>query len=448
MIRSRPCLAALASRGALLLLAAGPAAAAVPDEGGNPRPAVPPTPPVAPLPPTPPAAPLPPTPPAAPLPPTAPLAPRPARAPRARISCRGDCECDDGDDCDLELDPRTRRELDRLGERLGDLGERIGEKVSRKLERLGELDGQLWANDDSPAPRARPSPQPDPDPRPARAPRARRDDDDDDSGDSRPSDARAVGNGGPAVLPVKGPIRLRLSARSGELEVVGTDQPKVTATLTSGGSRTEVSLVLRGDRVEVELSGRSQLHRGHLKIEVPRKSAVEASAMSADLSVENTGGEVRLRTLSGEVHASGVAAADVQSVSGDVIVEGASGPVRVHTVSGEAKVSSTEAAPTLDYESTSGTLSWSGACGKGCHLTAETMSGDVRLALDPKSSFEISFSSHSGDLRDEAGLDIVNKRKPRRKHGGSGGWTEGSVGKGEGLIECDTFSGDLALVRK
>ena len=40
------------------------------------------------------------------------------------------------------------------------------------------------------------------------------------------------------------------------------------------------------------------------------------------------------------------------------------------------------------------------------------------------------------------------KRAPKRKHGGMGGWLEAVYGRGEGVIECDAFSGDLVVRKK
>ena len=73
------------------------------------------------------------------------------------------------------------------------------------------------------------------------------------------------------------------------------------------------------------------------------------------------------------------------------------------------------------------------------------LGGDLRFHLDPKSSFELSYTSHSGELRDE--LNLAVKHAPRRKHGMASGWLEATFGKGEGVIEADAFSGNL-LVRK
>ncbi|TMA43204.1 MAG: hypothetical protein E6J82_07410 [Deltaproteobacteria bacterium] len=120
--------------------------------------------------------------------------------------------------------------------------------------------------------------------------------------------------------------------------------------------------------------------------------------------------------------------------------------MRLHTVSGHAVVATSGAAPQVEFQSASGGLDWAGICARDCHLSAETVSGELRLNVDPKSSFELSYTSHSGELRDEVNLAV--KRAPKRKHGMSSGWLEATFGKGEGMIEADAFSGSLVVKRK
>ena len=40
------------------------------------------------------------------------------------------------------------------------------------------------------------------------------------------------------------------------------------------------------------------------------------------------------------------------------------------------------------------------------------------------------------------------KRAPKKKQRGPGGWFEAVYGKGEGVIECDAFSGDVIVSKK
>jgi len=278
--------------------------------------------------------------------------------------------------------------------------------------------------------------------RPVRPPRMHLGEDDHEF-DEREATAQARGRGS-AILPVKGPVTFQVRAQAGDIEVVASDKRQVSVTLT-GAAAEDIALFAFGDRVEPSFRGRRTLRRGRLRVELPRGSRLDLASMSGDVTAERIG-DVRIRTMSGDVKLSGVAKTDVQTISGDARIEDASGPVRLHTVSGNGTVTTSGPAPQVEFHSASGGLDWSGACGKDCHLCAETVSGDLRLTLDPKSSFELSYTSHSGELRDE--LNLMVKRAPKRKHGMTTGWLEATFGKGEGVIEADAFSGTLVVKRK
>jgi hypothetical protein len=275
-----------------------------------------------------------------------------------------------------------------------------------------------------------------------RLPRVHLGEDDHDS-DERDATAQAKGRGS-ATLPVNGPVTFQVRAQAGEIEVVTTDKRQVTVTLSEAAAE-DIALFAFGDRIEPSFRGRRTLRRGRLRVELPRGSRLDLASVSGDVTAQRIG-DVRIRTMSGDVKISGVAKADVQTISGDARIEDATGPVRMHTVSGHAAISSAGAAPQVEFHSASGSLDWAGACARDCRLSAETVSGDVRLSLDPKSSFELSYTSHSGELRDE--LNLAVKRAPRRKHGMASGWLEATFGKGEGTIEADAFSGSLIVKRK
>ena len=266
---------------------------------------------------------------------------------------------------------------------------------------------------------------------------------DDREFDEREATAQAKGRG-TASLSVKGPVTFQVRAQAGEVEVVATDKRQVTVSLSEAPVE-EIALFAFGDRVEPSFRGRRTLRRGKLRVELPRGSRLDLASMSGDVTAQRIG-DVRIRTMSGDVKLSGVAKVDVQTISGDARIEDASGPVRLHTVSGHAAISTSGLSPQVEFHSASGSLDWAGACAKDCHLSAETVSGDLQLSVDPKSSFELSYTSHSGELRDEANLSV--KRAPKRKHGMASGWLEATFGKGEGVIEADAFSGSLVVKRR
>jgi DUF4097 and DUF4098 domain-containing protein YvlB len=270
--------------------------------------------------------------------------------------------------------------------------------------------------------------------------------DDEGSSGQQPT-ARAAGKDGSATLAVKGPITFSLRMQSGEAEVVASNKPQVTLTVSGTAKSGDLQLVQFGDRVEAEFGGHMAIRHGRVRVELPKGSNVDFSSTSGDVAVENVGGDVRVRTMSGDVKIAGARNADVNSISSDVNVSATGPRLRLHVVSGNTVAATTDPAVQLDFESASGTLQWSGVCAKGCHVSAQTVSGDIKLQPDTsKSSFALSYASHSGDLHDELNLDV--KRTPKRKHGGKSGWFEAAYGKGEGVIECDAFSGDLIVTKK
>jgi len=277
-------------------------------------------------------------------------------------------------------------------------------------------------------------------------PRVRVRSDDDEDWDERDATAQARGRGS-VTLPVKGPVTLQVRVQNGDITVATAAGSQVRMTLEDSSDQ-DVALYAFGDRVQPVFRGRRTLRHGKLRVELPPGSRLDLSSMSGDLQASKLS-EVRVRSMSGEVKLASVAKADIQTISGDVRIDEATGPVRLHTVSGHAVVS-TEGAPQIDFQSASGDMDWTGTCAKDCHLNAETVSGELRFAVDPKSSFQLSYTSHSGELRD--GLNLEVKRSPRRKNafsqGFSGGWLEGSYGRGEGVIDADAFSGNLTLKKK
>ena len=266
---------------------------------------------------------------------------------------------------------------------------------------------------------------------------------DEDELDERRATGQARGRGS-ATLQVRGPITFQLRAQTGEVEIVSTDKQQVSVSLSDAPAG-EVALYAFGDRVEASFGGRRTLRRGKLRVELPKNSKLDFSSMSGDLVARQLA-EVRVRTMSGDVKLLSVGKTDVQTISGDVSIEGSGTPVRLHTVSGHGIIVTNGAAPQIEFQSASGNLDWSGTCARDCHVSAETVSGELHLLVDPKSSFELSYTSHSGELRDELNLDV--KRAPRRKHGMASGWLEASFGRGEGVIEADAFSGNLIVKKK
>jgi DUF4097 and DUF4098 domain-containing protein YvlB len=159
--------------------------------------------------------------------------------------------------------------------------------------------------------------------------------------------------------------------------------------------------------------------------------------VSTDVTAAGIAGDHDIDTVSGAVQINGARELRLNTVSGDVRVEGAAG-LKLNTVSGELKAGNVRGE--TRFHSVSGDVEWRGACAAGCRIDAQTTSGDLRLALQPASSFELEFESRSGDYQDGIGTTVSSRDKnPTR--------IRAKAGRGEGRIEVQSVSGDLELTR-
>jgi hypothetical protein len=241
-----------------------------------------------------------------------------------------------------------------------------------------------------------------------------------------------------AQLAVKGQIELRVSLVSADVEVNPGAAGQVRARLEGVDCSDGMALTQHGDRVDLVKNG-VPFVEGRLIVEVPKGSHVDIEDTSGDVAINAVGGRVRVRAISGDVQVRGASSVELTTVSGDAQLSQIGGEVRAQTVSGDLQVTQSCGPSTqLKFTSTSGDLVWHGDCATGCRLETRTTSGTVKLVPGPSSSFEVTFSSHSGELADELKMETLPAQRGKR----------GRLGKGDGLVECRTFSGDLALARK
>lgn len=248
-------------------------------------------------------------------------------------------------------------------------------------------------------------------------------------------------------LQVSGPVTFRLEVLEADVEVVAgaAGQVRLRAEETEAKA---ARLVLRGgNRVEVEFDGKPSMRTGRVRIELPPRSQVDIKLTAGDLRVTGVDGAVRAQNVSGDVRIERAGGGvDIRTVSGDVQVGGVRDGVRIQTVSGDTRVVTIDSPGTsLDYNSVSGDLQWEGRCAAGCRLAARTHSGDVSLRLDPASAFEVRYESHSGDLQDSLGMNL--QERPKEDEDAGGRW-RARLGRGEGNIEVNSFSGDLSLKKR
>jgi len=239
----------------------------------------------------------------------------------------------------------------------------------------------------------------------------------------------------------------------GEIDLVveGWTKPKVEMEAALRGKFTP-RLEKDGDRVHVHFDGLGIPSGGTVTLRVPqgaelqvrtRGGDVQAKQLRGRISVASTSGDVAIAgaptgvevaTVNGDVSLVGAnGRAQIATVSGDVEVANARGELRVETVSGEVDVTRAKLGR-LQAASVSGEVRIAGELGKGPHRV-DTNSGEVRLTVPRTAALRIAASTFSGDIVDAF---VEPRQSHERSHARE-------LGKGGGLLEIMTFSGDVEL---
>jgi len=163
----------------------------------------------------------------------------------------------------------------------------------------------------------------------------------------------------------------------------------------------------------------------------------EVRASSGDLRVEDVAGSVSAETTSGDVRVSGVGGdATVRCGSGSAAVAGVEGPALVRTLSGDItlrdvrgdEITTSTGSGEIDIRLS---LPWAG------NLEARSNSGRITVALSPNSNCRVRTATGSGDIASELPLTDVSRQ---------GRNISGRLGRGEGLVDVATGSGDIRLL--
>ena len=249
---------------------------------------------------------------------------------------------------------------------------------------------------------------------------------------------------------------------SGAVEVSGWDQALVAVSGTIGEKVERVEVTSSGARVTVRVvlpKGNFHHNEGdaRLKVQVPRKSALEVSLVSADLHVGGVSGDQHLQTVSGDIageaggnlqvntvsgdvrlKAHDARSTRIKTVSGDTTLSGGDGEINVESVSGDASLTLGEIRQGR-FESVSGDLNIGGSLDAGGQLEASTVSGDVNVNFTAAPDADIDVQSFSGEISNCSGPKAVEQQY------GPGRRLSFRSGKGGGHVHIDTKSGDVGL---
>jgi DUF4097 and DUF4098 domain-containing protein YvlB len=255
-----------------------------------------------------------------------------------------------------------------------------------------------------------------------------------------------------------------ISNVSGSVTVTGWSKNEVHIKGTLGKGTKALEVDGDGRRLDIKVKipkSSKDVEPTFLEIQVPRGAKVAISTVSADITVDDISGELKLQSVSGDIDAEGqpsranvetvsgqlelllqTAHARANSVSGDIELTGVGGDVEVETISGDITVKGDEFTH-FDANSVSGDIAFAGGLtGKGT-FRFNTNSGDVTLALPSGTDAEFDINTFSGDVENDFGPKAERKSKyaPGRE-------LSFEVGSGDADVEINTLSGDVTLTKK
>jgi hypothetical protein len=251
---------------------------------------------------------------------------------------------------------------------------------------------------------------------------------------------------------------------AGSVTIYGWDKKEVHLEGTLDKQVERLDFDRDGNRILIEVVYPRRMHQVkgcELIIHLPQDSRVEASTVSADIEVQDVKGKLDLSSVSGDVDATGEPAeVDVEtvsgaitltvetdevhaeSVSGDVMLRKVRGKVEVETVSGDIEVEGGRIAR-LRANSVSGDCTFDTELADDGDYVVESHSGDTRFYLRGKVNAEFDVTTFSGDIDNDFGAaaERTSKFSPGKE-------LHFTVGSGNGRVQIETFSGDVALIKK
>ncbi|MBX3725850.1 MAG: DUF4097 family beta strand repeat protein [Xanthomonadales bacterium] len=265
--------------------------------------------------------------------------------------------------------------------------------------------------------------------------------------------------------PASATVQLRVENVAGRVEVVvgADDQLVVTGDLGEGSKplRIEGGPERMSVRVEPEEGGgwRQRMAPSRLRLEVPARTRLEVSTVSADISVDGVSGErlelesvsgriifagapgrATLKTVSGAIDGRGDAPQwTVGTVSGAIALDGVGGELRVDSVSGAISLSA-GAVSRVRAETVSGRIRARVPLTGAATVAMQSVSGAIELRLPVPVDARIQASTFSGPVASDFGT-------PERGGVGGGRRLDVREGTGRAEVRLESFSGSVTILR-
>jgi DUF4097 and DUF4098 domain-containing protein YvlB len=250
-----------------------------------------------------------------------------------------------------------------------------------------------------------------------------------------------------------GPIRAKISSKSGDIAVKTIEGDTLQVTLTASSAKFDYLLEdadVRFDATSNQLDIRTQ-PRDHLRMSrdkrgkkkkswsdfggsdvdvlvvLPRGSSLEIMTVSGDATLEGPYGDVSVSSVSGDVNVSEPCdSLDVKTASGDVQTGAVRATLKCQSASGDVECLS--AAAKTDIASASGDVNITVA--QPGHVSVRVVSGDVHVAVARGLAIDVNGTTVSGDMSSNIDLDASGDDK---------------ASADEVAIKITTVSGDIRI---
>lgn len=246
---------------------------------------------------------------------------------------------------------------------------------------------------------------------------------------------------------------------AGKIVVEGWNRNEARLTGELGDSVDELETNASNTSLKVVVVNRNSrdIDNTNLKLMVPEGASVDASGVSADISVSGldnkkltvssvsgdvgvraTSQRVSIESVSGDVNFQGHSERiSAESVSGDIELSGLSGEISVTAVSGDMELQA-GLIESGKLETVSGDITVTGELSDNSKLTAGSMSGDVVIILPADQSGLFKAESFSGRISSDFG-SVDHARH------GPGSHLKYVAGNSGAEIRVESFSGNIKI---
>jgi DUF4097 and DUF4098 domain-containing protein YvlB len=249
---------------------------------------------------------------------------------------------------------------------------------------------------------------------------------------------------------------------AGAVKVVGWNKAEVAVT-GSLGRHAELTLTggPRRTHVEVEVEGNPHGTRSDIEVRVPAGSRVSVESFAASIDVSEVTGAVTAETVNGSITVTGATEVSAESVNGSVevsgpavrlhasavngsvTVRGARGELEADTVNGELHVAGGGPFDRAHLESVSGAVRFEGDLARHGILEAQTVSGEIDLALPASVAADFTVSTFSGSVSNDFGAATyrTGRHSPEKE-------VTFSTNGGGAKVAVETLSGGITLRKR